>query len=239
MKQKTKDIERLVNQMSTINHNMISFLGCACTWAIRRVLNSTSLASFDGEPRVVRKIKIRGFALLAFVSTAHQSFICWRKTIANARGVNTFVQIMSCWICCVPCLFLDTRSTVKDPWVAQPFGGLIPLCLLALPLECVRSHPSTHMCSMSQMHRLVNLWAAVRSRVVWWSAPQQKYKTNDGAVLIVLHYLRNWQTCRIHLMIPVLLHVGPCLSETRCTVLKVRKAERHRIKCKPTVQAIC
>lgn len=40
------------------------------------MLNSTSLASFDGEPRVVRKIKIRGFALLAFVSTAHQSFIC-------------------------------------------------------------------------------------------------------------------------------------------------------------------
>ena len=29
-------------------------------------------------------------------------------------------------------------------------------------------------------------------------------------------------------MIPVLLHVGPCLSETRCTVLRVhRTAERH------------
>ena len=108
MKRKMKDIERVVNQMSTINHDMLSFLGCACIWAIRRVLNSTSLASFDGEPRVVRKIKIRGFALLAFVSTAHQSFICWRKNIAGARGVNTFVQVMSCWICCVPCLFLDS-----------------------------------------------------------------------------------------------------------------------------------
>ena len=153
MKQKTKDIERLVNQMSTINHNMISFLGCACTWAIRRVLNSTSLASFDGEPRVVRKIKIRGFALLAFVSTAHQSFICWRKTIANARGVN----ILSCKSCPVESavslayswtLVVLSRTPELLSTLGDSFHFACLLCLwsafgLTLQRTCVACHRCT------------------------------------------------------------------------------------------------